>query len=229
MSLFGKTPAPPDAAAICAALERDMELYTLLPPAQQRDLVRFVPDFLAGKTFYGCNGHRVTDAQRILVAAQAALVGMYQPVGFFHSTRWILLYPDLVDLDGQAFEHSKVVLAWDQLLAESRQIHFCQNLGVHEFTHVMDQLLGISGGSVAQREGLAQLQRQLLAGAETLLDEHAAEGPEEFLAAAGEAFFSAPLELADEYPALYLELKGLYGVDMGALLGPWQDADDATE
>lgn len=221
ISLFSKPAAAPDSAAIVAVLQRDMALYAELPAAQQRDLVRFVPDFLAGKTFYGCNGHRVTEAQRILVAGHAALVGMYQPVSFFRSTRWILLYPDLVDLDGQAFDRSKVVLAWDQLLAESRRIHFCQNLGVHEFTHVLDQLLGISGGSAAQRDGLAELQRQLLAGEETLLDEQAADGPEEFLAAVAEAFFSAPLELAAEYPALYPELVRLFGIDTGALLGPW--------
>ncbi|WP_210396270.1 zinc-dependent peptidase [Motiliproteus sediminis] len=226
ISLFGESAAGPDAGLIESVLRADMALFELLPITVQAELVRFVPDFLRGKTFYGCNGLQVTEAQKILVAGLAALAGRTQPVGFFRTTRWILLYPDLADLDGQAFDCSKVVLAWAPLLAESQQVHYCQNLGVHEFTHVMDQLLGISGGSAAQRDGLAALQQQLLVDEATLLDDHAAEGPEEFLAAAAEAFFSAPLELAAEYPDLYPELVQLFGIDMGQILGPWPEADD---
>ena len=48
---------------------------------------------------------------------------------------------------------------------------------------------------------------------DTVLDPYGAESPEEFFAAASEAFFVAPQDMRDEHPALYTLLAGYYRQD----------------
>ncbi len=199
-------------------LERHVATYRLLPPRIQGDINRFVNGFLRRKTFYGMYGLDVTELHKVVVAANAALVGLQQPVSYFSSVRWILVYPDLIDLAGETFDVSKVILSWEDVQHESEQIVPGANLVVHEFAHVLDHRLGLSHGSAGLREAFDELNRKLEQDLPSLLPDDAAENPQEFFAAASEAFFSCPRELQHEYPALYRDLLGLYKLDMAAVL-----------
>lgn len=202
-------------------LERHMVLFACMPPPLQDDLLRFIPGFLKGKTFYGQYGLEVDEGMQVLIAAQAALVGRHQPVSFFRACRWIIVYPDLVDLDGEAFGTSKVVLSWQRVLEESEAIYYGANLCVHEFAHIMDQQLGLSGGTPALRQGFDACRQRLLDDMPSVFSEVALEGPEEFFSVAAEAFFTVPHDLILEDPALYADLCTLYGTDAAQWIPPF--------
>ena len=50
-------------------------------------------------------------------------------------------------------------------------------------------------------------------GESTLLDDYAAEGPQEFFAVAVEAFFVNPVPFAQHHPALYASLRDYFRQD----------------
>ena len=53
-------------------------------------------------------------------------------------------------------------------------------------------------------------------GQETLIDQYGATDPAEFFAVVSETFFERPGAMASLHPALYAELRALYGVDPAA-------------
>ncbi len=201
-----------------ALLRRDMALYPRLPTDAQQVILRFVELFLDGKIFEGKNGLEVSDQHRILIAANAALVGAAQRVSCFDCVRWILLYPSLVHIDGEAFTSSKVVLSWECVETESRHPEHGANLVVHEFAHVLDHLLGVSHATPAMVAAFEDSERRLLAGEEWGFRIEDVEAPEEFFCAASELFFTCPGWLQAAYPALYDDLFGLFGLDMARYL-----------
>ena len=54
---------------------------------------------------------------------------------------------------------------------------------------------------------------QVDAGAETLIDPYGTEDPVEFFAVAGEAFFSDPWRLREDFPALFDAMRRYFGQD----------------
>lgn len=200
-------------------LWRDMALYRALPVDIRGEIDKFVPLFLKGKQFEGKNGLTVTDRHRFLIAANAALVGAAQRVSCFASVKWVLVYPNIVHIDGEAFHVSKVVLSWECVEAESGQPEDAgSNLVVHEFAHVLDHLLGVSHGTAAMRQAFEDVERRLLGDGESLFREEDIENPQEFFASASEVFFTRPGWLAEHYPALYGDLHSIYGLDMALYL-----------
>ncbi len=197
-----------------------MALFARFPPSIRRAILKFVPLFLRGKEFVGCNGLEVEEEHRVVIAANAALVGATQRVACFASVRWILLYPDIAHLDGEAFTASKVVLSWDWVDAESRDPALGSNLVVHEFAHVLDHLLGVSHSTPAMVEAYDAELELLAAGEPSGFRDEDLESPQEFFAAASELFFTHPHWLWAAWPALYEDLGGLYGLDMRCYLEP---------
>lgn len=195
-------------------LRRHMALFTRFPSDIQAVILRFVALFLKGKRFEGKNGLEITRLHQVLIAGNAALVGATQRVSCFDSVRWLLLYPDLIHIDGEAFTASKVVLSWECVLEESMNPSLGANLVVHEFAHVLDYLLGVSHSTVSMVAAFEHCEEALLGGGETFFRPEDVESPEEFFCAASELFFTGPVWLQRVYPGLYDDLVGLYGLDM---------------
>lgn len=205
-------------------LRRHMALFSRFPADIQTVILRFVGLFLKGKRFEGKNGLEVTRLHHVLIAGNAALVGATQRVSCFDSVRWVLLYPDLVHIDGEAFTSSKVVLSWQCVLDESMNPSLGANLVVHEFAHVLDYLLGVSHSTDNMVAAFEHCEEVLVGEGETatLFRPEDIESPEEFFCAASELFFTAPVWLQQVYPGLYGDLESLYGLDMARYL-PWED------
>lgn len=191
-----------------------MALYPCFPLSIRAVIQRFVPAFLKNKTFEGKNDLVVTDQHRILVAANAALVGAAQRVSHFDTVRWILLYRSIPHIDGEAFMASKIVLSWECVEEESSRPQGGGNLVVHEFSHVLDHLLGVSHGTQAMVAAFDAVEERVLSGNESLFRDEDVESPEEFFCAASELYFTYPRWLLEAYPGLYRDLKSLYGLDM---------------
>lgn len=195
-----------------------MALFPCLPDGVQAVILRFVELFLKGKRFEGKNGLEVSRLHQVLIAGNAALVGAAQKVSCFDCVRWLLLYPNLVHIDGEAFTASKVVLSWECVIEESMNPGLGANLVVHEFAHVLDHLLGVSHGTVAMVAAFEHAEGVLVAEGDSLFRAEDLESPEEFFCASSELFFTVPVWLQQLYPDLYADLVGLYGLDMALYL-----------
>lgn len=220
---------PPSRAAIAAALAHHHALFPLLPAHHREALVDFVQRFISPRISELSVGEPPID---LLVAANAALVGMYQPVGHFSSIDWIYIGRSDDNHDGEAWGINKVLLDVDAVMAESAHIIPGANVVIHEFAHVMDHHLGLSGRTPALRAALEDHLQTLNKAAPSCIvdwrdsipidmvvhnDFHYLE-QSEFFAYASESFFTAAPALKVELPGLYAELQAIYKIDMAEVL-----------
>jgi Mlc titration factor MtfA (ptsG expression regulator) len=221
-----------------AAIERNVPAAAALPPGLRARLESLVSAFLAEKEFIGCNGLVVTDEIRATIAALACLLVLGRRANY-DSLHSILVYPsafwveDEVEdeagvvekrrrvLSGEAWEASRIILSWEDVLEAARFPGEGYNVALHEFAHYLDaEGLGLAGGTrpIAQwAEDLAGEFDALLdlvdRGGYTFLDPYAAEDEAEFFAVASEDFVDRPAELQATHPRLYALLAEFYGID----------------
>lgn len=225
-------------------LRRNSVNYRRLPAPDRERLQRRILVFLHDKHFTGCAGLEVTDEMRVTVAAEACLLVLNRGGDAFPALRWILLYPtgfvvdreaededglvtrETTDMDGESWDRSKVILAWDQALAGARGKDPGRNLVHHEFAHQLDAEAGDSDGipvlgdpehEQEWRDTVFAEYDALCAAAErgepTVLDPYGAEHPAEFFAVATEAFFQQTAALAEHHPGLFELMRRYYGSD----------------
>ena len=135
-------------------------------------------------------------------------------------------------LAGEAMEGGPLMLSWADVQATDglQASPTAYNVVIHEFAHVLDMRDGVPDGvpllptAAARQAWLAVLMpeydrfcERVVCGYDTVLDEYAAESPDEFFAVASEAFFVTPRELQQEQPALYRLLASYYRQDPAAL------------
>jgi len=226
----------PDTAR--AAIDRNVPSVRRLPPELRARLESVMGGFLAEKEFVGCNGLIVTDEIRSTIAALACLLVLGRR-GHYDELHSILVYPaafwveDEVEdeagvvakrrrvLSGEAWESSRIILSWEDVLEAARFPGEGYNVALHEFAHYLDaEGLGLASGDrpvatwADELEG--EFERLLDAvdrGEFTFLDPYAAEDQTEFFAVATEDFFERPVELHAAHPRLYGLLREFYGVD----------------
>lgn len=138
--------------------------------------------FVAEKKFYGCDGQRVEDRHRVIIAAQACLLSLAHAQDSTDAIRAILLYPsafrvpesdpDWLTFDqdgvptaednihlGESWEDGRVILSWadieNGLAARKAGEQPIANVVLHEFAHQFDQLHGISAAMAVGGAGVA--------------------------------------------------------------------------
>ena len=129
-------------------------------------------------------------------------------------------------LSGESWSQGQVILSWADVVDGADVPDDGRNVVIHEFAHQLDQESGSANGAppLAGRgrrarwarvfsAEYARLQEAAAAGQSTLLDHYGAVNPAEFFAVASETFFERPVRLAEEYRALYDELRAYYRVD----------------
>jgi hypothetical protein len=226
----------PDTAR--AAIDRNVPSVRRLPPELRARLESLMGAFLAEKEFVGCNGLVVTDEMRSTIAALACLLVLGRR-GHYDELHSILVYPaafwveDEVEdeagvvaqrrrvLSGEAWESSRIILSWDDVLEAARFPGEGYNVALHEFAHYLDaEGLGLAAGdrplATWADELAGEFERLLDAvdrGEFTFLDPYAAEDEAEFFAVATEDFFERPAELLAAHPRLYALLRAFYALD----------------
>lgn len=149
-----------------------LPLVASLPPA---DLVRLrvlVSLFLDSKEFFGAQGMQVSDAQAVMVAAQACLPVLHiapphRPdlaLAWYDGFVGIVLHPAAVrarrewvdedgiahcgseELTGEILEGGPLMLAWNDVAAAAEHAKDAYNVVIHEFIHVMDVRDGQADG-----------------------------------------------------------------------------------
>jgi hypothetical protein len=132
-------------------------------------------------------------------------------------------------LSGEAWESSRIILSWEDVLEAARWPGEGYNVALHEFAHYLDaEGLGLAAPPPSAPEGavrtteawandLAAEFEALLdavdAGDYTFLDPYAAEDEAEFFAVATEDFFERSAGLRSAHPRLYGLLQEFYALD----------------
>jgi len=214
-----------------------MALYPFFSKEQQLSICHFVNEFYNSKTVLVSPDVEIGDREPLLVviAANASLVGGAQQTDYFSSVKWIHICSNDLQVDGDAYETSTVRLSARPCLKESFEIVEGRNLVVHEFAHILDHMYGLSGSTVTLREAYEVYLENIEAQQEDLIpdcatppgemvdhvythDEIMFHPPEEYFAVLSELFFTNPAVIHDDYPELYRDLFGIYGLNMAAIL-----------
>ena len=162
----------PFPAAWRPVLQRHVPQVRSLPADLQLQLKQRMQVFIAEKPFIGCNGLVVTEAMRVIVAAQACLLLLNRPDAHFGNLRQVLLYPGAFVVDrvhtaaggvlrderqvlaGESWSQGQVVLSWDDVLNGAADPQDGRNVVVHEFAHQLDQADGPSNGAPPLPRGM---------------------------------------------------------------------------
>lgn len=128
---------------------------------------------------------------------------------------------------GETAMNGPVLLAVDAVWRGVRHPERGNDVTYHEFAHRLDFLDGVVDGTPPIRDRdlgrrwydvcTATFRRLRLHG-DPVLEPYAATNPGEFFAVATELFFTTPLVLRGEHPALYGVLREVYRQDPGARL-----------
>lgn len=224
-------------------LEQNIPFYRNLPRARQVKLHGHINVLLKSKKFIGCGGLNLTDEMKVTIAGIASLLLLNERGNYYSKLRLILLYPTAfiasktTPFGGQYLEEKQVksgeswgigvlVLSWQTIRYDVKHWQDGHNVILHEFAHQLDQEAGSASGvpilekrsdyvtwaRVLQTE-YEQLRRDVERGVKTVIDEYGATDPAEFFAVATETFFEKPLQMRNQHPELYNELKRYYKLD----------------
>ncbi len=146
-------------------LKRRVPYVRRLPADLQLQLKQHIQVFLKEKAFIGCDGLQVTDEMRVTIAAQACLLILNRPSGYYPNLRQILVYAGsfIVDRDhtdgmgvahrarqvlaGESWSEGQVILSWQDTLDGAAIVDDGQNVAIHEFAHQLDQETGQANGA----------------------------------------------------------------------------------
>ncbi len=245
-------PLAPDAIA---CIERNVPLRRRLPAELAARHDGLVSAFLAEKEFVGCGGLVVSDEMRATIAALACLLVIGRR-GHYDALHSILVYPSAFwvedevedeagvverrrrDLSGEAWEASRIILSWEDVMESARFPAEGYNVALHEFAHYLEaEGLGLAAPPTRASESkdpapsrvralgawsadvvreFEDLRGAVDRGEDTFLDPYAAEDETEFFAVATEDYFERPSGLRAAHPRLYTLLTEFYGLDPAA-------------
>ena len=224
-------------------LAKRVRYYRDLPPERQAVFAKRVQGFLEDVAIVGA-GVKVKLTDKLLVAASAEI-----PLFGFSQWRYpnldeVILHPGNFSMDFDPNtkdanvlgivgnrELSRVMVLSKPALHHGFGRHTEHNVGIHEFTHLLDMSDGAVDGTpeLYLGEGLVGpwmhlMQREMakIHAQDSDLRDYAGTSPAEFFAVATEYFFSRPDELHADHPALYGMLERIFRQD------PEKDAPVAT-
>ncbi len=224
-------------------MQKNVVIYNHLPSDLQLKLQGLMQVFLKEKNFEGCGGLELTQDMKVTVAAQACLLLLKLKHNYYPKLCSILLYPSaytsrglemrggvMVEAEstrlGESWMHGTLVLAWDCVQHEAKDINDANNVILHEFAHQLDQEDGLGDGVPILESGMdykewqqifssafGQFLEKLKHHKHDIIDPYGATNPAEFFAVVTEIFFKKPKQLKREHQKLYLELQAYYKLD----------------
>jgi Mlc titration factor MtfA (ptsG expression regulator) len=231
-----------------AIVARSVALWHLLDPDERERLADRLERIVLGKRWEAARGFTLTGEMRVVIAAQAALLILGLDVDAYRDVQSIIVHPTTVvfrgarpgpaaglmtdeplSIIGQAHgRRGPVIIAWDAARAGARHPERGHDVVLHEFAHKLDMLDDLIDGTPPLPDRAARqrwievctAEYRLLrsGGGGHLLSSYAAVNPGEFFAVVTEVFFTRPLELRAEKPALYEVLADFYRQDTAARL-----------
>ena len=220
----------PVSTAITSILNRNVDIYSLVPDDLKSELHGHINVFLAEKQFIGCGGQEISDEIRVTVAGLACLLLLNREATYFPGFSSILIYPDSYIVTeasfdgalevhrestraGESWYRGPVVLSWKDVLRGAANVGDGYNVVLHEFAHKLDEENGNTNGLpvLPEREHYGEwakvlgreyelLEGRVARGQNQVLDEYALTSPPEFFAVATESFFEKPAAMREQLP-----------------------------
>jgi len=120
--------------------------------------------FLYEKNIYGVQGFQLTDAMRVIIAAQACLPILDLGIELFSAWSNVVVYPDAFEvsrverdefgimhhqqhlLSGESWLRGPVILSWQDIERDMQRWQQGHNVIVHEIAHKLDGINGSANG-----------------------------------------------------------------------------------
>jgi MtfA peptidase len=233
---------PADWRAILAARSAQ---WGILDDDERTRLGELADHVLRTKRWEAARGFELTDEVRTVIAAHAALLVLgldesaYDGVGTIvvrsramnrtapmaGPARGVLMdAPGAVDGEAHA-SGGPIMVVWSSARREAANPSMGRDVVLHEFSHKLDMLDGTMDGTppiddadLRRRwvEVLTAEYRAVRDGSDGWLRSYAGTNPSEFFAVATEAFFTVPIAMHADKPALYDVLADYYRQDPAA-------------
>lgn len=224
--------AQPFPAAWESVLQRDVVFFRALAPEDQDRFRRDLQVFL-GETRVTGVGAEVDDTTRVLAGASAVIPVFGHPEWEWREIREILIRPGRFDMDptehggetnvlgmvGTGVMNGIMILSKPDLLRGFRNPSDKQNVGLHEFAHLVDKTDGVIDGipaagltrdAIGPWVELVRRKMQEIRDGESDLRDYALTNEAEFFAVATEAFFERPDTMKVRHPDLYAALERIF-------------------
>ena len=220
--------------------------WALLSEGERSRLGELADELLRTKRLEAAHGFELTDEVRTLVAGHAGLLALGLDGSPFDGVGTIVVRARamrrtapmagpakgvLMDspgaVDGEAHHaDGPIMLVWSSARREAANPRLGRDVVLHEFSHKLDMLDGTIDGTPPIADAVARqrwvdvctAEYQALRSGEggQVLRAYGGTNPGEFFAVATEAFFTLPLPLEAEKPALYDVLRSYYRQDPAA-------------
>jgi Mlc titration factor MtfA (ptsG expression regulator) len=245
--------AEPFPAAWEDILRRHVQQAERLPADLAAKWRQRIQVFVRETSWEGCRGLNVTDEMRVVIAAYATLVVLGFDDEWLSRVRHVLVHPTpyqgrraRIGVAGVDYSHGDwmqqleddvedehlgeswsesgtVVIVWSEVPTAEHIVPTATNVVLHEFAHVVHELLGdwfatarTNGGEAWSAAFQAEFRRQVRdsdRGRRSLLDDYAAESPEEFFCVATECFFERPDRMRAHSATLFDLLRQCFRSD----------------
>jgi Mlc titration factor MtfA (ptsG expression regulator) len=214
-----------------ALLEARVGSYRRLDAEQKLEFERNVRCFLAEHTIAGPKQKEVSFETKVLVAASAAVLLFGREDLDFPAQIDIVVYPEAFteeyevkrkgEILGQAHAQGPVILSERALVDGFARQGDGQNVGIHEFAHMLDLQgarfdgtpAGMDGHAARSWASLVHREIARIAKHKSILRQYGATNEAEFFAVASEGFFERPAAMKEKHPDLYRALSEFYGQD----------------
>ncbi len=208
-------------------LRKRVLYYRNLPENRKKEFEERVKRFIVEKSISGVDTE-INDVDKLLVASSAIIPVFNFPYFSYPNVREVLLYPGSFDkqfqtndavgqksilgMVGDGFMNGVVVLSKPDLEAAFDGLRHRNNVGIHEFVHLIDKADGAVDGvpEVLFQHSytlpwLKEVRREMkkIRGGHSDIDLYALTNDAEFLAVVSEYFFDNPEKLKSRHPQLY--------------------------
>lgn len=218
-----------------AILERDVDAYRKLSPADRARFEGEVAIFLAEQHVTGPRGEPIDEELAVLVAASATILAFGRPGFRYPTTRDVVVYDESFDdqyrvgakaqegapILGMVHGSGPILFSARALREGFRNPKDALNVGLHEFAHVLDFQSGQADGvpsfmpwaAVRPWVGVMHSETKRIRAHHSILRAYGATNEAEFFAVATEMFFEQSARMKDKHPELYRLLVATYGQD----------------
>ncbi len=224
---------------IKSTLGTDVVFYRSLSIEEQSLFDKRVMLFLSTTEIVGVDID-VNDADKALVAASAIIPVWAFKNWHYLNLRTVILYPhsfnesfeykksdsNITGMVGSGRMHGTMILSKPALHLGFKNTRDKQNVGVHEFVHLIDMMDGSCDGFPERLAeyaysipwlNLVENKIQQIDNKESNIRQYGATNKQEFFAVASEYFFERPKMLKAKHPELYQSLQKLYQQDVAEI------------
>ena len=228
---------------VLSLVRKWLPAFRQLAPDERGLVLELIDVLVHELRWEAANGFAVTDDIRVAIAAHASLLVLHLDDGLqsYLGVTSVIVHPSTIELRGvtmvgngifsptsgpllgEAHHNGPVLVSWDAAAEQALNPHRGENVLFHEFAHRLDMIDGISDGTpplgdaatLAEWVEVCTKSLHALRTSEepSVLRSYGATNPAEFFAVATEVFFTIPVALREENPALYRVLRDYFGQD----------------